>query len=141
MGYFRMRSPGRNPITASPLSSKWLEIRGKDQWLPATAAVFSCDWTTRDNFDSEVGHYHVIYSYSVNGNRYTGEFIDFGLENEEYFRRDDTFEIRYNPRDPSQSYYPELRTQNSFLFICAVIGAGLAIMVMVVAVLAKYLAK
>ena len=66
---------------------------------------------TRQARDSSVGHYWVVISYTVNGEIYSGRFIDFGLQAEEYFHRGDTLTIRYNPQRPSKFYYPELRTQ------------------------------
>lgn len=83
------------------------------------ATVFSCDWTDLpDQIDSPVGHYHVVYSYQVDGTFYTGRFADYGMQDEEYFKGNDVFQVRYNPRKPAQSYYPDLRTRHNFILIC-----------------------
>jgi hypothetical protein len=125
----------RNPATASPLSATWLRFTGKDLWTPITAVVFSCEWTSLPNqTDSEVGHYHVVYSYSVANERYVGRFVDYGLQQESYLHPGDTFTIRYDPSHPSRSYYPDLRTRRSFLLICAGIGAGLGLLVGAIAI-------
>lgn len=46
-------------------------------WRPADATVFSCEWKDYNGqVDSPVGHYHVVYSYQVDGTLYTGRFVD-----------------------------------------------------------------
>jgi hypothetical protein len=128
----RLETNEMNPATASPLNKTWLRWSGKDKWLMAYATVFSCDWRGLSNqVDSPVGFYDVVYSYSVNGNQYTGNFSDYGMEDEEYLKRDDTFEIRYNPANPAKSYYPDLRTRTSFLLVSATIGAAAGIIVLI----------
>lgn len=84
-----------------------------------------------------MGHYHVVISYSVGRETYTGEFIDFGAQAEEYFHSGDTLEIRYNPKDPLKFYYPDLRTQTRFKLIWASVGAILAIFVMLIRFLSR----
>lgn len=125
------------PAGTSHLSKGWLRFTGKDTWPSVAATVFSCEFTTRRQNDSSLGHYHVVLSYAVDGEIYTGEFVDFGLQDEEYFRRGDTVQIRYNPKRPSKFYYPDLRTTTRFHLICLAIGAGLAATVTVFAVLSK----
>ena len=108
-------------------------MTGKDQWRTTTATVYSSDWRGLSNqVDSEVGFYDVIYSYSVDGIRYAGKFSDYGMEDEDYFKRNDTFEIRYNPADPAKSYYPNLRTRNRYLLVSASIGALLGILALMI---------
>jgi hypothetical protein len=114
------------PAGASPLNKGWLHFTGKDRWPTVAAAVFSCEFTTRRQSDSTVGHYRVVVSYTVGEEIYTGEFVDFGLQDEEYFHRGDTLQIRYDPKNPSRFYYPDLRTRTRFHLICFAIGAGLA---------------
>ena len=98
--------------------------------------MFSCDWTDLPNqIDSEVGHYHVVYTYRVNGTIYTGRFADYGMQDEEYLKRDDVFQIKYDPRKLSRSYYPDLRTRTNFILICSAVGAVLGAIVLVVSYL------
>jgi hypothetical protein len=92
-----------------------------------------CDWTDLPNqIDSAVGHYRVVYSYRVNGSIYTGRFADYGMQDEEHLKRYDVFQIRYNPKKPAQSYYPELRTNHNFMLICGAIGAVAAVVVLTI---------
>lgn len=124
---------GDLPVTATSLSPIWLKLTGRDRWIPTTALVYSCDWTGLENqVDSEVGFYNVIYSYSVGDERYAGKFSDYGMQNESYFHRGDTFTIRYDPSHPSRSYYPELRTRRKLVLTALGFGAGLALFVSLV---------
>jgi hypothetical protein len=127
------------PATASPLNAAWLRITGEDNWVSTKATVYSCEYTDLPNqSNGEVGHYHVTYSYAANGELYTGQFIDFGRQDEESFKRDDTFIVRYDPRNPAKSYYPNLRTQNRFRLICAGIGAALGLVAIILYALAQH---
>jgi hypothetical protein len=128
-----------SPVTASPLNQGWLRLTGRDRWPAATATVFSVDWITRSQLDTSFGHYRVVVTYSVEGDNHTGKFVDFGLQDDECFHRGDTLQIRYNPKQPSKFYYPDLRTQSRFRLICFVIGVLLAIVVMLFAVVSKRL--
>jgi hypothetical protein len=121
------------PVTASPLSKTWLRMTGRDQWKETPATVFSCDWRpfSDEGLVRDVGWHEVVYSYTINGERYIGKFLDYGQEDEDYFKRDDTFEICYNPAKPTKSYYPELRTRTRFLLISISVGAFFAIIIMI----------
>jgi hypothetical protein len=133
----RMRS---GPATSSSLSKTWLRITGKDSWEPTDATVFSCDWADLpDQIDSPVGHYHVVYSYQVDGTFDTGPVRRNGMQNEEYFKRNDVFQVRYNPRKAAQSYYPDLRTRHNFILICCAIGAAAAVVVLTISYLTGHL--
>lgn len=125
------------PAGAGSLNKTWLQWTGKDRWPKTTATVYSCDFTTRQERDSPVGHYDVVISYAVEGETYSGRFVDFGLQSEDYFHRGDTLEIRFNPRNPSKFYYPDLRTQTRFRLIWAAIGGTLAIVVMLIRFLSR----
>ncbi len=127
------------PATASRLNPTWLKITGKDNWVPTKATVYSREYTDLPNqINSEVGHYHVTYTYAVNGEFYDGRFVDFGRQDEEYFKRCDTLTVRYDPRNPSKSYYPDLRTQSQFRLICFGIGAALGLVVIILFVVAQH---
>src|ERR1039458_10278000 len=103
-----MNTMRSGPATSSHLNKTWLMIMGKDSWKATGATVFSCDWTDLSNqIDSRVGHYHVVYSYQVDGTFYTGRFADYGMQDEEYFKPNDVFQVRYNPGKPAQSRYPD----------------------------------
>ena len=102
------------PATSSSLSKTWLRITGKDSWELTDATVFSCDWADLpDQIDSLVGHYHVVYSYQVDGTFYTGRFADYGMQNEEYFKRNDVFQwvtraVLSGPNDRNNGIYRAL---------------------------------
>jgi hypothetical protein len=119
------------PATASRLNAAWLKITGKNKWNPSKARIFSSEWLDLPNqVNSEVGHHLVTYSYWVDGAIYDGKFADYGRQDEGYLKRDDEIEIRYNPRRPSQSYYPELRTRTNFVLISIAIGGVLGLIVL-----------
>lgn len=89
---------------------------GKRDWQPATATVYSVEWRRGSNLpDSEVGFFHVVYSYSVGGERFTDEFTQIGREDEDFLKNDDTFEIRYNPANPRKSIYPAVQRRGILL--------------------------
>ncbi len=116
--------------TASHLHATWLRMTGRDKWVLATATVYSCEYgDLPEQVNSDVGYYTVVYSYSAGGELYTGQFVDFGRADENYFKRNDSVAIRYDPRRPAKSYYPERRTQNSLRLVSAGIGFTAAVIV------------
>jgi hypothetical protein len=124
------------PATSSPLNATWLRITGKTDWRPTTATIHSAEWISLRNqmevVDCEVGHYRVVYYYRVEDEIYVGKFVDFASQ-DDTFHRGEEIQIRYNPRNPAKSYYPEVRTQSNFLLLCALLGAALACIVMLFA--------
>jgi hypothetical protein len=115
------------------LSAIWLRLTGRDRWLPATATVFSYEWQESRSRYSEA-HHHIAYYYTANGERYSGEFDDYGNEDEPHLRPGDTFGIRYNPAKPSMSYYPEQRTRAA-----VVVGVALGMTAVLIFLLRDYL--
>ncbi len=121
------------------MDANWLRVTGKDNWLPVTASVYSCEYTDLPNQSGgAVGHYHVAYTYEVAGERYTGRFVDFGRADETYLKRNDKLIVKYDPHAPQRSYYPDLRTQTKFRFKGALIGAGLGIIVLITYIISTY---
>lgn len=124
------------PVTSFPLNRVWLRLRGRDKWLPTTAILYSREWATHgepdENYPARVGHWRVVYSYEVDGKRYLGRFGDFASEDDEYPRPGDRLEVLYNPRQPSQSYYPRQRTQAPFVALCIVAAVVLAALTLLV---------
>lgn len=100
---------------------------GKDRWPSATATVFSTEWLCKPLHSD--GHRHVTYDYSVDGQRYSGEFFDYCLEADDYLKPGQTFEVKFNPRKPSRSYFPDLRSGPSLLWAAA--GGGLAVLMLI----------
>ena len=122
------------PAAASRIKAAWLRITGRDKWLPAVARVYSCEYADLpEQINSPVGHYTVVYSYSAGGERYVGKFVDFGRAVESYFKRDDAVEIRYNPRHPAKSYYPQRRTQAKLHLVSLGVGIVLALIALAIA--------
>jgi hypothetical protein len=124
------------PVTSSPLNRSWLRLRGRDKWLPATATLEDRNWVARresgDGAQAREGHWHVAYSYSVDGRRFAGNFVDFASADDDYLRPGAPFEIRYNPRRPSQSYYPAVRSELPFRLLLVVMGIVLAVLLLLV---------
>lgn len=122
------------PRTSSPLNRTWLRITGRDRWTPLQATIDSREWISEAGSADSVGHWQVVYEYTVQGRRYVGQFADFAPEDQDYLRPGGRFEIRYNPRKPSQSYYPQVRTQTYFLIVCVVLGILFVVLMLIVAV-------
>lgn len=121
--------------TKSSSGNSWLRVTGKSDWKQASATVFSSQWLSKPSHQD--GHRHIVYNYSVDGSYYSGECFDYGLETDEYPKPGDSLEIRYDPKNPAKSYYPERRTARKMVLICVAIGAGLAFLVMILALVAR----
>jgi hypothetical protein len=52
------------------------------------------------------------------------------MQDEECLKRHEVFQIRYNPQNPDESYYPEFRTRYKLILISCVIGAAAGIIVL-----------
>lgn len=119
----------------SRLSPTWLRLIGKDRWVSTTATVFSKNWESLRNTAGPLGYHYVTYYYSVNGERYVGEFVDYGTQDEDYFMPNDGVEIKYNPVQPSKSYYPEVRSRRGERLVASALGAGMAVVVLTISLL------
>jgi hypothetical protein len=122
------------PLTAAPLNRTWLRITGRAGWPTAMAIITAREWAAgKGTRDDSVGHWHVEYEYSVDGQRYAGRFADFASNEDEYPRPGAKIEIRYHPRRPEKSYYPGQHTQTAFLLVCIVFGILMVVLVLLVA--------
>jgi Protein of unknown function (DUF3592) len=127
------------PASPSRWNKVWQMMTGKESWKLTEATVFSCEWADLPNqIDNLIGHYHLTYSYKVDGSLYTGHFEDYGMQDEEHFKRNDVFQVRYNPRKPEKSYYLGSRTRNSVALIWLVIAAAV-ILVFTISYLTSHL--
>ena len=106
---------------------------GRDNWVKTSAHVFSVEWQSKPSHED--GHWHTVYNYSVGDNFYSGEFFDYGFEGGNHLKRDDVFEIEYDPKDPSRSRQAEPRSRRNATLICFVAGAAIGIMVMIIVLL------
>lgn len=73
-----------------------------------------------------MGYDRVTYTYTAETETYTAHFDDMVWEDGEHLKAGDTLEVRFNPHNPSRSYYPERRTQTKFRLAAAAIGVALA---------------
>jgi hypothetical protein len=79
---------------------------GQNKWVQTTAAVFSCGWQNtpaqafifRNPADLLSGNYLVVFSYTIDGHYYSGEFTS----SKEY-QEGETIDIFYNPENPEQN--------------------------------------
>lgn len=124
------------PATSFPLNRTWLRLRGRDKWLPVTATMECREWITRaepaENDPSRAGHWRVAYFYEVDGKRYLGRYTDFASEDDPYPWPGEALQVRYNPRQPSESYYPLQRTQAPFVALCIVAAVVMATLLFIV---------
>lgn len=87
----------------------WLSLRSK-QWPSVPASVESTH-RSRGGYKETIRG-ELWYSYSLNGEEYSGRVVrDCGFSPEKVnaliqHERGQTISVRVNPRDPSQSYYP-----------------------------------
>lgn len=76
------------------------------EWIETTATVYSCGWedTPVDGllrhrlFSVRSGHYIVVFSYTVDGHHYSGEFTSL-----QEWKEGATFQIKYDFRNPEQN--------------------------------------
>jgi hypothetical protein len=126
------------PTITSRLNAAWLRITGKDLWTSTTATVYSVEYgDLYEQINSEVGYYRVTYTYIVDGKRYVGRFVEFGRQDENYFKRDDNFVVLYNPHAPEKSYYPNVRTLTNFHLTCLALGTVLAMLALILYTLSE----
>jgi Protein of unknown function (DUF3592) len=102
----------------------------KANWPMTTANIYSVE--SIDANRNDFGHYNVVYSYRVNDEMYTGEFSDYGSENESYLKRDDSIQIRYDPSNPKKSFYPEVRSATKRRLFYFGLGLAIALIVMLI---------
>jgi hypothetical protein len=104
-------------------------ISKKEDWQLTTANIYSADWVdpTRNDF----GHYNVV-SYRAGEEIYTGKFSDYRSGTEPHLKRDDSIQIRYNPSNPKQSFYPERHSATKRRMLLGSLGLALALIVMLV---------
>ena len=69
-----------------------------EHWLDATATIKSCDWEDPPSQSQSAlftGHFKVAFSYSIDGNRYSGKFYS-AYE----WEKDSEVTILCNPQNP-----------------------------------------
>jgi hypothetical protein len=93
----------------------------EEQWPTTDALIHSVEWIPPCRNDW--GHYSVKYSYSVEGEQYTGKFNDYTDQTNSYLRPDGVISIRYRPDKRAKNYYPERKSATVRRLIS--IGVGL----------------
>ena len=120
------RDPNKS-LVAARLHPLWLKLTGRDKWASIDALVFSSEYVPYQR--TALAHYHVIHSYKVGEERYVGEFDDFSVRPR--FKREETISVRFNPRAPKRSYYPEQWTDTMFFIAAFTLGALIGFVIVV----------
>src|ERR1017187_1264786 len=119
------RSRKQASSALSPLISSTddLTMAKNQDWQLVIANVFSAEWidATRNDF----GHYSLVYTYRVGDEIYRGESSDYRPAADEYLKRDDSIQVRYDPSNPKRSFYPEARSATNKRLFFFGIGAGI----------------
>ena len=105
-------------------------ISRKADWRLTTANIYTVDLTEPTRGNS--GHYDVIYTYRVGEEIYTGKFSDYDSTTESCLKPDDSIQIRYNPANPKQSYYPEVRGSDVNKLLVFGIPVAFALIILIV---------
>jgi hypothetical protein len=100
-----------------------------DDWPTTKGLVFSVEWFEGGRYSYP--NYEVVYSYEVDDTSYSGRFRDYIGMSDDYFHRDDTIEIRYNPQKPGKSYYPLAHSDRSRRLFAFGIGAAAGLIALV----------
>jgi hypothetical protein len=92
-------------------------LRGAHDWPQTEATIQACVWNDDksalrrlpffdlDRYFITAGWYEVVYSYCIDGEYYSGDFILEGAsDSEKPFHSDDKLTVHYNPRHPKQTY-------------------------------------
>ena len=119
-----MRDPNK-ALTATKLSPLWLRLTGRDEWIATQAFVFSSEYVPYQR--NALAHYHVVYCFEVNEERYIGKFDDFAKL--ERFRSGDSIGLRYKSSNPNCSYYPGQWTDTYFFVGAIAFGALVGVVV------------
>jgi hypothetical protein len=115
------------------LNQTWLRLTGRDTWPEADGFVFSSEYVPHQHHARS--HYHVVYSYKVDDERYVGQFDDF--LSEQRFRVDEPITIRFNPKNPNRSYFLDQQTDTLFFVTAIFFGVVLACIVIIANLLAS----
>jgi hypothetical protein len=105
----------------------------KELWGTAEALVYSVDrYDPTGSSADDYPHYTVVYSYRAGEERYTGKFDDYRDGSDSYFHAGDSVSIRYCPERPERSFYPEAKSATNRRLLAFGVGAGLAVIVMLI---------
>jgi hypothetical protein len=95
----------KNPLQHSRGGLK-MTAMSNQEWIETTATVYSCGWedTPSRGFMFRTlsglfsGHYLIVFSYTVDGNHYSGEFTS-----EKEWQEGSTFAIKCDPQRPEKN--------------------------------------
>lgn len=107
-------------------------LMNQEAWRGATAAIYSCGWedtpwrvfSFRSLGGLFSGRYVVVYSYTVDGNHYSGEFYS-----STEWEQGANLPILYNPENPEESGVDDgespIAAAAGLLFALLLVGLGL----------------
>ena len=70
----------------------------KTFWLETTATIYTCGWQDTPWYYLGSGNYIIVFSYTVNGDHYSGEYDDAVPATE-----GSQFSLRYDPDNPEEN--------------------------------------
>ena len=67
-------------------------------WLETRATIYTCGWQDTPWYYFGSGNYIIVFSYTINGNHYSGEYDDVVPATE-----GSQFSLRYDPNNPEEN--------------------------------------
>jgi Protein of unknown function (DUF3592) len=105
----------------------WLKLLKAQLWPEVDATVYSCKW---EPGDGETGAVTTItYSYRVNNVLEVGRSSWSDPKGADTFHRGQQIVIRYDPKKPKRSYFPEKQDLDAPFIMAAVLVATLLLAV------------
>ena len=112
----------------SILLNALLKLRGAQNWPKAEADVYSCKWEDHPGSDSPGGIITIIYSYHVSGELQAGKVSWSDERGVDIYHRGDRIMIRYDPRSPRRSYFPERQDLQAGLLFTTFLAIGVLVL-------------
>jgi hypothetical protein len=102
-----------------------------DDWADTTATVYSCGWeetpgrgfALRSLSGLFSGQYIIVFSYTVKGKYYSGEFTSY-----KEWKEGSTFPLRYNHENPEETDREDEENNSPAVIASWVIGIMLVIL-------------
>jgi hypothetical protein len=104
-------------------------LRGARDWPQTEATIQACAWNNDtsalrrlppfdfDRYLMTSGWYEIVYSYCIDGEYYSGDFILEGAsDSSKPFHSDDKLTVHYNPRHPQQTFPSRIGDQKADSF-------------------------
>jgi hypothetical protein len=110
-----------------------MRIAKQGSWQSREATIYSAEWI--DPQGEQRGCWQITYSYRVGDEYYSGEFTDWSSADISSYRKNETLSIEYSIEYPSLSRVPGITSLWDLMKIPVLIGAGLALVVMMIVLL------